>query len=106
MEKVQMQKRLNRARLLEFEREIEEKLLSLNGIEQEMKTLGTQRRDWLDNIAHNHVTGSDIYLRRVELVRAQSEQLSLQLKMNILKVSCVCGALHTSFIFLTLLPTG
>lgn len=81
-----MQKRLNRARLLEFEKEIESRLDSLNEIESEMRILSEQRRAWLENISMNHSSDSDIYLQRVELVKAQAEQLSLTLKLDVLKL--------------------
>lgn len=86
IEKTQMQKRLNRARLLEFEKELESRLDSLNTIENEMKVISEQRREWLENISKNHSSGSDIYIQRVELVKAQAEQLSLTLKLDVLKL--------------------
>lgn len=86
MDRQIVQKRLNRSRVIEFEREVEEKLKSLGRIESEMKEIGHQRREWLDNISTTHNQGNDVYQKRIELVKIQAEMASLGLKLDSLRL--------------------
>lgn len=86
MDRQIVQKRLNRSRVLEFEREVEGKLVSLGRIESEMKEIGDQRRNWLDNISTTHNQGNDVYQKRIELVKVQAEMASLGLKLDSLRL--------------------
>lgn len=81
-----VQRKLNRTRVAEFEKEIETSLNSLDVIEKSMKDVGQQRKDWLENIAHSHQRGTDIYQKRLELIKVQGEMASLNLKLDILRL--------------------
>lgn len=86
MESVYMQRTLNRERVLEFETEIADLLKSLLVLKKEMDEVNHHRKEWLHNISQAHTHSTDVYVEKVELIRAQCELSSLNMKLDGLRL--------------------
>ncbi len=86
MESVYMQRTLNRERVLEFETEIADLLKSLLVLKKEMDEVNHHRKEWLHNISQAHTHSTDVYVEKVELLRAQCELSSLNMKLDGLRL--------------------
>lgn len=88
-DKVFVQRGLNRDRVIEFEREIQELLKSLLVIKHDLEDLSNQRKDWLGNISKNFQPQDDqvsVYEKKLELLQAQAVLAQLNLKMDVLRL--------------------
>jgi hypothetical protein len=81
-----MQRTLNRDRVLEFESEIADMLKTLLVLKKEMDEVNHHRKDWLHNISDAHLHGSDVYVEKIELLRAQCELSSLNMKLDAIRL--------------------
>eukprot|EP01031_Cornospumella_fuschlensis_P041499 gene41498-50641_t len=79
-------RQLNRDRVIEFEQEIKGKLLILGEIEKQIEGTGLQRKEWLKNISNTFQAESDIHTKMIEVIKAEAELTSLQLKLDILQL--------------------
>jgi hypothetical protein len=84
---VHVQRRLNREKVIEFENEIRQKLHYLKEIEGKMSKTNEKRGEWLKNISFQHYTDNTNFHNKVELIKAQTELISNQVR-------------HFSFVFL------
>ncbi|RYY85915.1 hypothetical protein EON63_06720, partial [archaeon] len=79
-------RQLNRDRVIEFEQEIKEKLKILENIEKQIEATGLQRKEWLKNISNTFQAESDIHTKMIDVVKAEAELTSLQLKLDMIRL--------------------
>ncbi len=80
------QRKLNRNKVLEFEREIEEKLLVLQRIEISMNDMNKQREEWLENIANSHTSNDGQFQQKMQLISLQCNLTSWNVKLDMLRL--------------------
>jgi hypothetical protein len=73
---------LNRDRVLEFEKEMQEKLAGLPTIERDLKDISDKRKIWLKNISSSDKVEVDSFLAKLNVMKLQSELSSLQMTLD------------------------
>lgn len=81
-----MQRTLNRERVLEFENEITDLLKTLLVLKKEMDEVNQYRKEWLHNISNAHIHSGDVYVEKIDLLKAQCELSSLNMKLDNLRL--------------------
>lgn len=79
-------KSLHRERTLLFEKELQGRLDDLVSVEKEILLIESQRRRWVDRLAHSDSYNSDIFFKKMEVLKAQSELSSLNMTLDVLKL--------------------
>jgi len=75
-------RKIHRDRVLEFEREIQDRLRKLTAIEEGMNEISQQRKEWLENISQNHLESSNTFQQHVRLFQLESELIGWKFKLN------------------------
>lgn len=83
---LKVQRRLNREKVLEFEKEMLSKLQQLQDIEKKMTEINNKRVEWLKNISSQHYQDTSFFQYKLQLIKTQSDLISNQLKMDILRL--------------------
>jgi hypothetical protein len=91
-----VQRRLNREKVIEFEKEIADKLYYLQQIEAKMNEINEKRIEWLKNISFQQVSGNSNFTSKVQLIKYQSVLISNQLKMDCLRLDSQLETLQLS----------
>jgi hypothetical protein len=91
-----VQRRLNREKVVEFEKEIGDKLYYLQQIEAKMNEINEKRIEWLKNISFQQVSGNSNFTSKVQLIKYQSVLISNQLKMDCLRLDSQLETLQLS----------
>jgi hypothetical protein len=93
---IKVQKKINREKLLEFEKEIAKKLQYLQQIEKDMNDINEKRVEWLKNISFHQVSGTSNFNLKVQLIKHQASLISNQLKMDVLRLESQIESLKLS----------
>lgn len=75
-----------RSRILDFEKEIDERIEALLILETEILNTAQLRKQWLTSVSCNVGGDSQSLRRKLEILRAQSELLSVQLRIDVAKM--------------------
>jgi hypothetical protein len=79
-------RKIHRDRVLQFEKEIQERLRKLAVIESGMNEISMQRKEWLENISQNHHESSNTFQQHVRLFQLQSEHIAWKFKLSSLSL--------------------
>ena len=75
-----------RARVHEFEDEMEEKLRKLPEIEEQVKHIGEARRRWLSSVSLVDTIETDVFMRKLEVLKKKAELYQVKIKLDSAKL--------------------
>jgi hypothetical protein len=81
--------KLNRIRVADFEEELQSKIDELETIEEEIVATETLRNKWLERLSVSNQFKSDIYDKKLEVIKAKAELSALHMTQDVLRLESI-----------------
>lgn len=99
-------RKLNRRRVLEFEKELQAKLKTLPDIERDIQEISNKRRIWLEQISSTDDSSSDIFMKKIQLLKLRTQLNSAKVTLDVCRMESHYEAQAVNYLSACTQPLG